>query len=481
MRHLLNIRSVRVSSACASLLVLCAGAMGQATQRTIFVANNGNLEGAVTGFTIDAQNRPVFVSKTVIGTTPSTANPVGGTNADGISITPDGKFLATSHTTALTTEQITVLQVNSDSTTSIVGTFLTPDSPLDLAWLNDDTLAVTRTRTVGTNEIIVYRYDRSANTMTEIDREPAGTFCTELLVDAPRNRLFSNSTTEGTMRVWSINCDGTITNLQTQFIGPYFFGISITSDGLHFYSGVGTSNGGNVVTHLLVDPTTAAVTGADPAYTPSGGGASAFTTISTDDRFVFVGHNTGSEVYSLLRDPATGLLTNTGNFVDIGDQGGIGNIRTYPGHLVVTRDSSFSSSTPRGIRIFAIGEQGQLTPTSDFVSSGATAPNNMVIWSPRSNVVGCNPADIADDQGTPLPGSPNVPNAGVNEGDYNAFFSANGFFHQATLGLCGVGKFCDIADDQGTPKPPFGNPVGANTGVNEGDYNCFFNNLFLPC
>ncbi|MBL0870473.1 MAG: hypothetical protein IBJ18_07860 [Phycisphaerales bacterium] len=93
----------------------------------------------------------------------------------------------------------------------------------------------------------------------------------------------------------------------------------------------------------------------------------------------------------------------------------------------------------------------------------------------------CNPADIADDQGNPLPGPGNVPNGGVNEGDYNCFFSAAGFFNQAASGPAGVGGFCDIADDQGTPKPPFGTPIGANNGVNEGDYNCFFNALFSAC
>ncbi|MBL0871520.1 MAG: hypothetical protein IBJ18_13185 [Phycisphaerales bacterium] len=89
-------------------------------------------------------------------------------------------------------------------------------------------------------------------------------------------------------------------------------------------------------------------------------------------------------------------------------------------------------------------------------------------------------ADIADDQGTPLAQSPgNVPNSGVNEGDYNAFFAADGFFFQSSLGPAGVGLFCDIADDQGNPLPPA--PGVSNNGVNEGDYNAFFNNLFLPC
>jgi len=54
MRHNFTCRSLTIISAAAATLLCAVGAMGQASQRTIFVANNGNLEGAVTGFTIDS-------------------------------------------------------------------------------------------------------------------------------------------------------------------------------------------------------------------------------------------------------------------------------------------------------------------------------------------------------------------------------------------------------------------------------------------
>ncbi|MBL0871417.1 MAG: hypothetical protein IBJ18_12665 [Phycisphaerales bacterium] len=94
----------------------------------------------------------------------------------------------------------------------------------------------------------------------------------------------------------------------------------------------------------------------------------------------------------------------------------------------------------------------------------------------------CQPADIADDMG--MPHSTTNPNNGVNEGDYNLFFAADGFFEQASMGSMGIGMFCDIADDAGTALPPFdqgGTNGTENNGVNEGDYNCFFNNFFLGC
>ncbi|CAN5819266.1 hypothetical protein BH11PLA1_BH11PLA1_23070 [soil metagenome] len=115
-------------------------------------------------------------------------------------------------------------------------------------------------------------------------------------------------------------------------------------------------------------------------------------------------------------------------------------------------DSTGDVSVPMTLNAFEVG----------FIKLvvGAAAPTR------------CQPADIADDAGNPLPSA--GPNNGVNEGDYNAFFN-NFFTNQA------VGSPADIASDDGTPLPPFG-PAGLpNNGVNEGDYNAFFNNFFNGC
>jgi uncharacterized membrane protein len=85
----------------------------------------------------------------------------------------------------------------------------------------------------------------------------------------------------------------------------------------------------------------------------------------------------------------------------------------------------------------------------------------------------CNPADIADDTGAPLPaaGQTGGTNNGVTEGDYNLFFAT--FFD--------AGAPCDIANDDGSPLPPFGPPGATNNGVTEGDYNLFFAIYFDGC
>ncbi|MBX9737732.1 MAG: hypothetical protein K2X32_12485 [Phycisphaerales bacterium] len=84
----------------------------------------------------------------------------------------------------------------------------------------------------------------------------------------------------------------------------------------------------------------------------------------------------------------------------------------------------------------------------------------------------CNPADIANDDGSPLPpiGVSGGVNNGVTEGDYNLFFA--NFFDTLPV--------CDIANDDGTPLPPFG-VLAVNNGVTEADYNLFFSIFFGGC
>ncbi len=84
----------------------------------------------------------------------------------------------------------------------------------------------------------------------------------------------------------------------------------------------------------------------------------------------------------------------------------------------------------------------------------------------------CNAADIAYDDGSPLPpvGVAGGTNNGVTEGDYNLFF---GRFFDADLAV-------DIANDDGSPLPPFGT-LTTNNGVTEADYNLFFSIFFDGC
>ncbi len=145
------------------------------------------------------------------------------------------------------------------------------------------------------------------------------------------------------------------------------------------------------------------------------------------------------------------------------------------GELLSETPRLFSSSNPQwgglyvGGSIRAIG--GNAFNENGIESQGIaryinpTVPCNQA--APR-----CNPADIAYDDGSPLP--PNGPaggtNNGVTEGDYNLFFAR---FFDSDIAV-------DIANDDGSPLPPFG-ALATNNGVTEGDYNLFFSIFFDGC
>ena len=60
-------RNMLLSSA-AAMLCSASSAFGQATQPTLFVCNNGNVEGSTTSFRINADGTLTFVNKVITGT-----------------------------------------------------------------------------------------------------------------------------------------------------------------------------------------------------------------------------------------------------------------------------------------------------------------------------------------------------------------------------------------------------------------------------
>ncbi len=146
---------------------------------------------------------------------------------------------------------------------------------------------------------------------------------------------------------------------------------------------------------------------------------------------------------------------------------------------VLVRGDATPNATPTNVSFKITDTDGDVITAATTTGPWDVAFYKIVVAPATSS--GCNPADIACDDGTPLSAAPGCTNSttGPNEGDYNAFFAADGFFFQAGQGAAAIGGTCDIACDDGTELSAA--PGCTNNGVNEGDYNCFFNNLFLPC
>lgn len=431
-----------------SMLLALAGAaapaLAQSVQRAAFVANNGNLEGSITSFTFNPDGSPRFVAKVVTGSTPSTSMPVPGTNAYGIGLSPDGVHLAVSHATASTTvEQVSVFRVNPDATLSPAGVFTTPDSPLDCEWIANDVLVCTRTRTSGTNEIVVYRYTESPPSLVEIDREIAGAFCSSVVVTPDRSFLYAADSTGFTLYAFRINAGGTLDSVGTFSTGGvYPLQPGISRDGLRLYAGGGISSGGNKIPAFAITPATGALASLPNAPYLSPGSSPKLAVASADDRFVFIGHGTDATCRSFAVNAATGELTPTGFLFDTGIQGSLGDAAVLGNLLLIT--DNFDG--PTGFYSFTIQSDGNFTMNGGLVSTQGTAPRAIAAWDPPA------PACAANCDGSTAPPILNV----------NDFVCFNNLFAAGD----------PAANCDGSTAPPI---------LNVNDFICFTNLFAAGC
>ncbi|CAN5684644.1 hypothetical protein BH11PLA1_BH11PLA1_02140 [soil metagenome] len=267
--------------------------------------------------------------------------------------------------------------------------------------------------------------------------------------------------------------------------GTYFLAIADGSAGFgnNFVVGFQNSNTGSATLNLRIG------TEAPPAYTIVAGPITnpanqhRYSLISSGLRFLdaeAIGVSLGGHLASIqdadenefVRASVLGFdgVFNRRGWIGFTDRVSEGNFEWTDGSPISF--TAFASGEPNnagGVENYVemLGSNGFW---NDITNVGAAGGDFAVIEVvPASR---CQPADIADDQGTPLPTA--LPNNGVNEGDYNAFF--NNFFTNQS-----IGSPADIAYDNGDPLPPFGPAGGVNNGVNEGDYNAFFNNFFNGC
>jgi len=362
-------------------MFVCGAALGQSSVPAAFVANNGNLEGSVTSFTFDPNGVPVFVQKFVIGTRPNLQTPEPGANAYSISITPDGRYLATGHAASDDPfQQITILHVNADATMDLVGEYMTPDTPLDVEWISDRYLAVTRTEFGATNQVLVYAFDPNAATLTQVDAETTGTFTTTLAVRPDRSVLYAGDSNLNRIFAYTVAGDGTLTPLQTIGSPIYPLGLCITADGSKLYANGGISGGGHAIAgyHIAPDGTLFAMVGS-PFTSP--GASPKDCTCSSDSQILYVGHGTDSTVRSFWIDARTGQLTATGYLFDVGLQGSLGDQVIMDGRLLVT-DNTTAIDGIMGLYSFDAPADGSLSMNGNIVDTQGYGPREIAVWIP---------------------------------------------------------------------------------------------------
>ena len=370
----------------ASILVLssAAGACGQSSLPAIFVANNGNLEGSVTSFLVDDSGVLAFVQKLVLGSVPAGQQYDPGTNATCISISPDGRWLALGHaTSSQTVERISVVEVHADASLSLAMTFDTPDSPIDLQWLDAEHLAVTRTSLQSFNQVLVYDVDPEAGTAEQVDAEPTGSFSSALALHPSGQWLYAQDSIGTSLTVLAVGAGGALTPVQTLTTAGYPLGPGVSPDGAWLGAGGGISVGGKAVLGFAIDAATGTVSALPDSPFTSPGASPKQVVYSSDSTLAFVAHGADATIRGFAVDARTGSLTDLGTLFDVGFQGSLGEI-AVAGSFLFAADRDTLIDGVRGVHSLTIAPDGTLVSNGPITDTQGSTPNAIATWFPAA-------------------------------------------------------------------------------------------------
>jgi len=357
-------------------LAPAALAAGQSGPPAAFVANNGNLEGSVSSFTLDT-GVPTLVQTLILGVDDQPT-----TNAQAISLTPDGRYLAIGHgTISSTVEALTLVRVHEDATMTIAAVRETPDSPIDVQWLDDRTLLATRTNT-SPCRLVVYRFDDEDLSLTQIDEEPAGIFTTSVALwgnDAGPDVLFAQDSSGSRFLAYAVAGDGTLDPLDQWSTGGLLaLGVGVSPDGRAVYAGAGIT-GGDVVVAARFDPDAGTFSMMPGSPFDSPGDSPKQVAVSADGRHAIVAHGTDSTVRVFPIDARTGQLGTQTDVFDVGFQGSLGQVEVL-GDLVLFTDRDTIFDGQRGLYVFRLSEAGTLEPVAPLIDTGGISPWAIATW-----------------------------------------------------------------------------------------------------
>lgn len=373
----------------ASLPAILAApsASAQADFSAVFVANNGNLEGSVTSMVILPSGAVQALSRVVTGSRPTLSQPCPGCNTYAIDITPDGRYLATVHAAGESAEHITVYAVAADASLTVVHELAVAQGGLDIAWLDNETLAVPLTDLSQTNQIRLYRWDGSV--LALIDSEPTGVFNSSIAAHTNRRWIYANDSFANTVRVFEYDGAG-LSLVQTLGLPLYGVTLEITPDGRLLYAAGGISAGGNAFAGYAIDPADGSLSALPGSpYTSPGSSPKGFA-FTEDGSTLFVSHGSDATIHSFLLD-AGGVPTSTGFSFDVGLQGTLREMGTL-GSILFAIDETDIIDDLEGVYSFFSDAQGDFSPIFGApVPTEGISPNDLAVW---NSAVGCNAADL---------------------------------------------------------------------------------------
>ena len=366
----------------AALTIAAAAGLAhaQATDPHIFVANEGNLEGSVTSMRVNADGTLAFVDRVITGTRQSTSQPCPGCNPYAIALSPNGRFLATTHASGNFDENIIVYEVAPDGTIAVVETILLPQGGLDIDWVRDGLLAVCVTDLSGPNEIRLYTFDDTTMNLSFESTVPAGSFLTSIAVHPNQRWIYANDSFANTVRRFEVT--GTsIALLGSVGIPVYGTSLKLSPDGRFLYASGGISAGGRAFAGYTVDETTGDLTAmAGSPFTSPGQSPKGFA-ITPDNAYLYVSHGTDATIRSFSIDQETGVPTVLPYNFDVGFQGTLQGMGTLE-NLLFALDDSTSFDGITGAYSFAVdaGTGDFLPLPGSPVPTQGIAPNDLAAW-----------------------------------------------------------------------------------------------------
>ncbi len=370
----------------AALIVLAAAssALGQSDLPAVFVSNNGNLQGSVTSFTVNPDGTLNFVQHLITGMRDDLSDPCPGCNAYEISLSPGGRWLATTHPASDDpTQQLTIYEVAADATLAVVDGFTVFASALDAAWLSDTLIAVVRAQLGGTNEVRTYVFDSAGPTLTFADSVNTGDF-TGYVAPHPDMPFMYSQDSQGApyhVGAYRYQASGVISQIELETNPSTFpLELAVTRDGAQLYAAGGISNGGNKILGYQIAANGSLSPLAGSPFTSPGSSPSNLA-VSEDDAFLLAGHGSDATLRTFTINPLTGALTATGFSFDVGLQGTLGDVQSAGGFVFVT-DNSTAIDGIQGIYSFTLNPDGTLTQNGPIASTLGIAPRSIATWLP---------------------------------------------------------------------------------------------------
>jgi sugar lactone lactonase YvrE len=360
-------------AATAALAITTSAALGQAIEPALFTISGAG--DSLVSWTLLPDGTLVEADRIATGNAP----------AD-VALSPDGSLLAVTHGTAdEIREELRLYRVNADATVSPILTRFVADSPANVAWVNDNVLAVTETK-IGPSSVSTYAFDADTITLDYVDGFASGVFSFSLTAadgtifvessfDSPNNAITSRQ----------VAPDGTILGGDDVVIGTggdFVTDLVATSDGRFVYGPGGISGPSDDLLFGFAAAPDGTLSAVPMSPVLTGTRAPAEVAMSPDDAVLYVTNNglgsTDGRLVAYAIDPVTGELSPTGNSLVLGDRGDAGAIDTLPGY-VFHLDGSGADDT-RGLEVIAVGPGGSLASLAVYEASGGFTPDALATW-----------------------------------------------------------------------------------------------------